>query len=280
MPAGQRRSMADLLQQQRDAAGETVPVLPPSAPRSADAGVISPGSIPEPYSAVSDGKLSGQEQADLGVCETAIDNLRLAFWAAGKALQVIRDGQLYREAYPTFEKYVAARWDMSRAQAYRLIDAWPLAERLSPIGDRRLNQGQVRELLPLADRYGPDAAAVVYGTVTEADDVAVTARLLHDVVGILPDDHFDQDEAVKQIRAYLADGTPRRSAPSANPVNVFTSEATRLRRIATSRRIRAALAADPGAVRQVIAQLRELLDQLESGVTDEAGPPAGEGPAG
>lgn len=35
---------------------------------------------------------------------------------------------------------------MSRSPAYRLIDAWPLAERLSPMGDK-LNERQVRELL-------------------------------------------------------------------------------------------------------------------------------------
>jgi hypothetical protein len=72
---------------------------------------------------------------------------------AGKALQVIRDApRLCRGTHATFEDYIEQRWDMSRSPAYRLIDAWPLAERLSPMGDK-LNERQVRELLPLASRH-------------------------------------------------------------------------------------------------------------------------------
>src|SRR5438309_439896 len=82
-----------------------------------------------------------REQADLATCEAALDNLRVAFWAAGKALQVIRDARLYRDTHATFEDYVEQRWDMARSPAYRLIDAWPLAERLSPMGDK-LNERQ------------------------------------------------------------------------------------------------------------------------------------------
>jgi hypothetical protein len=122
-------------------------------------------------------RLSDREQADLATCEAALDNLRLAFWAAGKALQVIRDARLYRDTHATFEDYVEQRWDMSRSQAYRLVDAWPLAERLSPMGDK-LNERQIRELLPLASRHGQDAAVTVYRTVAETEGIQVTAALL------------------------------------------------------------------------------------------------------
>ena len=168
--------------------------------------MISARSLPDPYAGAGHGQLSDREQADLATCEAALDNLRVAFWAAGKALQVIRDARLYRATHATFEDYVEQRWDMSRPQAYRLIEAWPLAERLSPMGDK-LNERQVRELLPLASRHGQDAAATVYRTVAETDGVQVTAALLHGTVGILPADHFDPAEAVGQIRAYLA-GNP------------------------------------------------------------------------
>jgi len=79
-------------------------------------------------------------------------------------------------------------------RAYRLIEAWPLAERLSPIGGT-LNESQIRELLPLAGRHGQDAAVTVYRTVTETDGVQVTAALLRQVVGVLPADHFDPADA-------------------------------------------------------------------------------------
>ncbi|MGV9779480.1 hypothetical protein, partial [Streptosporangium sp. NPDC003464] len=80
----------------------------------------------------------------------------------GKALQVIRDGRLYRATHPTFEEYTIDRWEMSRTQADRLIRAWPLAERLAPIGVKIINESQVRELIPLANRHGEEAATTVY----------------------------------------------------------------------------------------------------------------------
>src|SRR6266536_3079623 len=45
----------------------------------------------------------------LAACEAALDNLRVAFWAAGKALQVIRDARLYRSTHATFEDYAEQR---------------------------------------------------------------------------------------------------------------------------------------------------------------------------
>ena len=61
--------------------------------------------MPDPYTATTDGQLSNREQADLATCEAALDSLRVAFWAAGKALQVIRDARLYRDTHATFEDY-------------------------------------------------------------------------------------------------------------------------------------------------------------------------------
>ena len=64
MTAGPRRSMEEFLQQQRAVeAGDDVGPGPPAP--SARPMVISPGSLPEPYTAVADGQLSDREHADL-----------------------------------------------------------------------------------------------------------------------------------------------------------------------------------------------------------------------
>jgi hypothetical protein len=260
MPAGRRRSMADLLDQQR---AIEKPLDSTASPRSASA-AITADSLPAPYLTADGGPLGSRERADLTTCEAALDNLRVAFWAAGKALQVIRDARLYRDSHGTFEAYVEDRWDMSRPQAYRLIEAWPLAECLSPIGDT-LNESQIRELLPLAGRHGQDAAVTVYRTIAETDGVHVTASLLHRVVGVLPADHFDPASAVDQIRAFLA-GTIA-SAPAADPVETFTTQAARLlrvlHRVSAGGVLQAAMDADPDVVRKVITDMRTLLDQIE-----------------
>ena len=271
MPAARRRSMAEFLEQQRaleepaDGVAGTPGPVPAATPP-----VISARSVPAPYASAEHGQLSASEQADLATCEAALDNLRLAFAAAGKALQVIRDARLYRSTHDTFEDYAEQRWDMSRAQAYRLIEAWPLAERLSPMGDK-INERQVRELLPLADRHGPDAAATVYQAVAEADGVRVTAAVLRDVVGLIPADHFDPGEAVSQIRAYLAGEHAPPELPPADPVQAFTAESGKfvrnLHRFATSEAIKAARTANPDAVRQALADIRAVLEEIEHEIT-------------
>jgi hypothetical protein len=280
MPPNKRRGMADFIAQQRELiedpiAGDQRPGLaavpdpePPAA--GAPPAVITATAIPEPHSPTGHGELTASERNYLATCEAAIDNLRLAFAAAGKALQVIRDARLYRATHDTFEAYVEARWDMSRAQAYRLIEAWPLAARLSlsPMGDK-LNERQVRELITLAGRHGADAAATVYQAVAEADGVRVTAAVLHDVVAILPSDYFDPAEAVGQIRAYLSGQVPPAPPPPpVDPVAAFTASVSKF---LTSVRgdIRAVRAANPGAVHEVIASARQALDELERDAAGE-----------
>lgn len=58
-------------------------------------------------------------------------------------------------------------------------------------------------------------------------------RLLGQVAGILPGDFFDPDEAVAQIRAYLAgertqQATLPSAMPAADPVRAFRAEADKL----------------------------------------------------
>jgi hypothetical protein len=265
MTAGRRRSMEEFLQQQRAMeAGDDVGTGPPAP--SARPMVISPGSLPDPYTATADGQLSDHEHADLAACEAAVDNLRVAFWAAGKALHVIRDARLYRGTHATFEDYAEQRWDVSRSQAYRLIDAWPLAERLSPMGDT-LNERQIRELLPLAGRHGQDAAVTVYRAVAETDGVQVTAAVLHGAVSILPAGRFDADEAAAQIRAYLAGNPGGQPRPNASAVETFTAQAEKmlrtLQRAASRGTLQAAAHADPETVRRMIADMRSILDAIE-----------------
>jgi hypothetical protein len=274
MPA-KRRGMADFIAQQRELiedpiAGDQRPGLaavPEPAPAvAAPPSAITAAAVPEPHSPTGHGQLSPAEESDLATCEAALHNLRLAFWAAGKALAVIQSARLYRGAFDTFEEYVETRWEMSRAQAYRLISAWPLAERLSPIGDT-LTESHVRELLQLAGQHGPDAAELVYQTVADADGVRVTAAVLKGVVGILPADYFDRDEVVQQIRDYLANGQVPTAPPPADPVQRFTTETDRILKSLRGDIAKAAYTADPGKVREAIASVRARLDEIEREAT-------------
>ena len=83
--------------------------------------------------------------------EAVIQRYRQDFYAVGKALDEIRNGRHYQKlSFKTFERYVNARWDMSKSQAYRLIEAFAVMDNLSPIGDvLPKNEAQARPLTRL-----------------------------------------------------------------------------------------------------------------------------------
>lgn len=148
--------------------------------------------------------LAREEREDLVLCEKAIDSLRLAFWAAGKALQLVRDARLYRAEHRTFEEYCEKRWQLSRAYADRLIRAWPVAEVVFSVngGETSVNEAQARELTALHHQHGDEATALVYSTVAEVNDGKVTATALREAVAAVKGE-FDPKTAADQIRAYL-----------------------------------------------------------------------------
>lgn len=259
-----RRSMADVMAEQRRVAGE--PVGPPvSVPVQASPAVrpeppAAQLGVPEPYESTASGPLTSQEHQNLTVCETALNVLRVAFAQAGKALQTIRDARLYREEFSTFEDYCEVKWQMSRQQAYRLIQAWPVAEAVSPIGDT-VNEGQVRELVPIATRHGRDAAVTVYRAVAEIEGVNVTAAILKRAVAALPPNHWDPELATRLIREHLTE-----DKPTPAPVDPATGLATELGRVMAAfrnTRFLDAYRAGPAEQRHaVVESLRALADEL------------------
>ena len=173
--------------------------------------------IPAPYDAGDSrpAALDEQERTTLDVCEQALTGLRRAFIVAGKALEVINRGRLYRETHATFADYVSDRWEMKRAHAYRLIEEWPVAAAVSPIGD--INEAQTRELLPVYKAHG-QAATVAF--VNEARELAggrVTAAALAEARDALPTRvrMEDPDQVRAAIRQAAAEGRVPLLAPPA-----------------------------------------------------------------
>jgi hypothetical protein len=142
--------------------------------------------LPTPYDAAPDlsAPLDEREREHLQVCESAIQGFQKALIVAGKALEVINRGRLYRETHPTFADYVTEKWGMRRSHAYRLIEAWPVAAAVSPIGD--INEAQARELLPVFKEHGQETAVVLFREAHDLGGGRLTAAALREVREILP----------------------------------------------------------------------------------------------
>ncbi|MFF3127792.1 hypothetical protein ACFVRD_37110 [Streptomyces sp. NPDC057908] len=172
--------------------------------------------------------LTSDEKGMLAQCVAAVDTLQWAFWLAGKALENIRTGKLYRAECDSFEEFVWRRWQMKKAYANKLIRTWRIAEavfellsnEVAPIGAtsrkkptalsinaekalKALNQAQVWELVPVADTWDLDAAVLVYKTVVEVDGTNVTAKVISGAVEALPEGDFDAEQVIDHIRNYL-----------------------------------------------------------------------------
>lgn len=95
--------------------------------------------------------MTSKEQRQLTRLESLISSNQEHFFETGRALKEILDNRLYRLAlFDTFEAYTKARWDISRAHAYRLIKYCEVIHNLSPIGDvLPANESQVRHLASL-----------------------------------------------------------------------------------------------------------------------------------
>ena len=155
----------------------SLPMAPTARPADL---VITSELIPSAVDGQGNGPLSEVELHDLGVCERAVENLATATWLAGKALQSIRDGKLYRHTHARFEDYITERWDIGERTAYQMIEEWPLAERLNQAYGKPVTASHIRALLPVTTRFGLDAATDLYQqlrTRAEADGVRLTAQI-------------------------------------------------------------------------------------------------------
>jgi hypothetical protein len=118
--------------------------------------------------------LSPHEMDALERCERIIAEGIQTFVEVGRALLVIRDGQLYRQTHTTFEAYCRERWDLSRTYAYQLIGASEVVDEVASVSDVvPANEAQARPLASLP----PEQRVEVWQEVVEtAPASGVTAK--------------------------------------------------------------------------------------------------------
>ncbi|WP_370192674.1 hypothetical protein [Streptacidiphilus sp. MAP5-52] len=222
--------------------------------------------IPTPVEGQAKGDLTPDEADALGTCERAVENLGTATWLAGKALQTIRDGKLYRQTHPRFEDYITERWEIGERTAYQMIEEWPLAERLNTALGKPATASHTRALLPVATQFGLDQAVTLYQELrTRAQDesVRLTASLIGQIVKAIrravgkqsEEVHFQ--EAARQVLAVpalpLAIGTGTKPAPTqqqADPTRQSIGSDENLRNFAKDHRTVTVVPSPPPATEQ------------------------------
>lgn len=159
--------------------------------------------IPASVSALSE-EISDEER--LKQLETIIDLNLKAFYEVGLALKEVRDRELYKlQSFITFEDYCVQRWEMHRANAYRLIDSSVVMTNLSPMGDKLLpaNERQVRPLTKLPPEQQQEVWEKVIESAPVVDDKPkVTAKLVEEVVSQVLGKEETESESSNQKSTY------------------------------------------------------------------------------
>ncbi|MEV6357955.1 hypothetical protein [Streptomyces hydrogenans] len=214
--------------------------------------------------------LIAQEQDMLLKCESAIENLNLAFFAAGKALQVVRDAKLYRARFSAFEEYTQERWEITPQYAGKLIRTWRVAEALhsaklggglETIVSRKLRYGQAWELVTLAEEHGVQAAVYLYLALIKVMGSKVTAAHVAGAVEALPQEAAGhkaktEDAVLVYLSSLETAETPSTAATDAAKAAKALARAAKTFNADT---VQAALAHDPKRTRLALRSLIESL---------------------
>jgi hypothetical protein len=221
--------------------------------------------------------LIAQEQDLYLKCESAIENLRFAFWAAGKALQVVRDARLYRAEFDTFEEYTQTKWDITPQYAGKLIRTWRVAEALfhakpggglETIVSKKLGYGQAWALVPLVEKHSVQAAVYLYLGLLKVKGSGVTAAIVQGAVEALPTAAIGhkaktEDAVLAYLNSLEEASTPELSTP--DPVKALRAlnKATKALDLGS---VKAALQHDP---ERTLTAVKSLIETLSSaaGVT-------------
>lgn len=161
------------------------------------------GQIPAPYQPHSEGELSDQEREDLEACKAGVDNLRNAFWIAGKSFETMSLAKLHREENPNYAAWVWDTWEVSESQLHRLMDEWRVGEALANLGHKP-PESHVRAMTTLRRQTNDKVAITVYDTIARCRP-RVTGDLVEQVVsdlGALPKDAKPADVS-RRVRDLL-----------------------------------------------------------------------------
>uniref|UniRef100_UPI003F492131 hypothetical protein n=1 Tax=Streptomyces sp. CA-136453 TaxID=3240050 RepID=UPI003F492131 len=158
--------------------------------------------IPAPYEPSGDGELTSEDERNLAACMAGVELLNTGYWIAGKSLATMATARLFRklkhkdrpgEFYTRIEDWAWWEHSLRLSKVNKLMASWDIAEELARRGFNP-PEGQVRELVPLRNKHGMNAAIGLYEFVHQATGGKLTAANLRQTVAILPGDLALKDD--------------------------------------------------------------------------------------
>jgi hypothetical protein len=179
--------------------------------------------IPDPVAPETDDGLTPAEEERLKECVAGVDLLTTATWVAAKSLDTMAVGRLFRmlphktepgRCYATIEEWAWVEKGIKQSRCSKLRAGWEIGEVLLARG-YDIPEGQVREIVPVKNAHGLNAAIGVYELVVKAVGAKkVTAEQLREVVQLLPGDLALKDDDDPLIIAEALKGAVEKAEPS------------------------------------------------------------------
>jgi hypothetical protein len=126
-------------------------------------------------------ELTISERQRLKELETIIENGLQTFVEVGEALAIIRDGELYKEDYDTFESYCRERWGMGRTFAFYQIKASGVVGNLNVHNCERLPQTE-SQARPLTQLEPEQQQQAWYEAINQSNGRQPTAKVVERIV--------------------------------------------------------------------------------------------------
>lgn len=166
--------------------------------------------------------LTAMERSALTHAEATIERGLTSFIEVGEALAKVRDEQLYRDDFGTFEAYCRDRWGITDRRARQMIDAAEITNSLPTGTTVPVNEGQARELTGL----DPEAAADTMRKASEATGGRPTAAAIRAARTPEPADLGEGDAGSGQhsTEASPADDVDTQAAPAEDEAPGATSD--------------------------------------------------------
>jgi len=139
--------------------------------------------------------LTDEEKTDLRNAETSIRTGLKSYHSIGRALNIISIGRLYRAKFPTFEKYLDEKWDMTPARASQYQSAARIHDLLTTAGIEVLpaTESQCRPFARLPINAETDSRILAIWSACITAGERVTAKLIDEAVTVDLVDHGDKE---------------------------------------------------------------------------------------